>query len=95
VCPIGFYGQEGLCWPSNQALASKYWQDSQLSAPSNYSLFKNALFWTALLAVGAGLVWMVLVHFLPQLIPKLVLSLAIISLIVVAVLVLLKGQAYI
>ena len=94
LCPIGYYGQENLCWPENQALASRYWQDPQLSAPSNFNLFKKALFWTALLAIGAGMVWLVLVHFLPQHMPKLVIALAIVSLVVLVVLLLLKGQGY-
>lgn len=57
TCPKGYFGSQGLCLPENDELRAQYLSNPNLSGPFDYSNFKQTLIWSALTALGLGLLW--------------------------------------
>lgn len=65
-CPVEFHPKYGICWPNHEPLASKYKNSPHLRDISDYEGFKKALLWTAMAALGIGILWLTLVQCAPK-----------------------------
>lgn len=87
-CPNGYFANQGLCLPKNDDLRAQYLSHSSASSPFDYENFKQALIWSALTALGIGLLWLFISLCFPRLAPIIAHILAALTLIALGVLVL-------
>lgn len=91
-CPLGTKAWEqdigNLCLPENQDARDKILNDGKINKSWNWDQFKKTLLYTAMCAIGIGLIWMTLVHLLPTVAPILAIVGSIIFLIAIGVLLL-------
>lgn len=88
TCPKAYFGSQGLCLPENEELRSQYLSNPNLSSPFDYSNFKQTLIWSALTALGLGLLWMLISFCFPLLAPVIAHVLGALVLITLGILVL-------
>lgn len=88
ACPKGFFGSQGLCLPEKEELRNQYLSNPSISSPFDYSNFKTALIWSALTALGLGLLWTVISFCFPKLAPTIAHILGALVLITLGILVL-------
>ena len=65
-----------------------------MSRPYNWHEWRNALGWSALIAVGVGLLWMALTHLAPRMAPMIAIIGAVLFLITIGVLLLVQENGY-
>lgn len=87
-CPNGYTASQGLCLPNDDNLRAQYLNNPSVSAPFNYDGFKKTLLWSALTALGIGLLWMVISFCFPKLAPIIAHVLGALTLVALGILVL-------
>ena len=93
-CPRNFFSSQGLCLPYDEQLRSQYLENSHVSNGHYYESFKTALFWSAIVALGFGLLWMTLVWCAPRHAPLIAHVGSAILLIAIGVLILVLWDKY-
>lgn len=94
TCPKGYFGSQGLCLPENDELRAQYLSNPKLSGPFDYSNFKQTLIWSALTALGLGLLWTLISFCFPRLAPIIAHVLGALVLITLGILVLVLWDRY-
>lgn len=93
-CPAGFTASNNLCLPQNEELRAQYLANPSVSSPFDYQNFKQVLIWTALTALGIGLLWMALSFCFPKLAPVIAHILGALTLITLGILALVLWDKY-
>ena len=91
-CPSGTTVSEEntgkLCVPNDPDAREKVLNDRMARRPWEWEQFKKTLLYTAMCAIGIGLIWMTIVHLCPKVAPILAIIGAILLLIAVGILLL-------
>lgn len=77
-----------MCLPNDSDLRSQYLSNPSVSSPFDYNNFKQTLLWSALTALGIGLIWATLTYCFPKLVPIIAHVLGALTLIALGVLIL-------
>ncbi len=85
ACPTNFVGSAGICIPTGEAELAKFSANPKITRPYDNDGFKQTLFYTFFIAIGCGLIRIVLTHCLPRYMPIISFVVAILLLLVFAI----------
>lgn len=66
TCPAGYYETDGLCLPENDGKYGEFLSNPDLAGPIQYNQFKWVLFYTFIISLGLGMLWVFLTHCFPR-----------------------------
>lgn len=93
-CPREYFEHDGVCLPRDEERRNEYLSNHTVSNPLQHDAFKTTLWWSSLVALGFGLLWMTLVWCAPKMAPMIAHAGAILLLIALGVLTLVLWDQY-